>query len=299
MKTLSTIRRGLALLVIVIGTLYLLNLPFLKTDFFDWFPAVQLLPAILSGAVSVVAVLVILTLLFGRIYCSVLCPLGIFQDIILFFNKRRILKNKALRKKQRAQQYEAPKNKLRYGILLLALVTAALGSTALLIFLDPYSIYTRFSRSILHPVGMAINNGLAHIFNSFDNYTFASEDNSLPEWAAFVVSAITMTAVVVITLKKDRLWCNAICPVGTLLGLLSRFAIFRVKIDRQKCVSCKKCAQECKSHAINIQNYSIDYSRCVACFNCIDSCDKQTAITFSPLHRPNPHSTPLAKNMLK
>jgi len=282
MKKLSTIRRGFALLVIVIGTFYLTDLPFFKNDFFSFFPHIQLVPAILSGALITLLALVVLTVLFGRIYCSVICPLGILQDIVLFFNKIRIRKNKTLRKKRRAYQYETPSNKLRYGILLLAVVSVVFGSTILLIALDPYSIYTRFSRSILHPAGIAINNGLAHLFNAFDNYAFANEGYSMPEWIAFLASAATIILIVILSLKKDRYWCNAICPVGTLLGLVARFSIFRVKIDRQQCISCKKCAQECKSHAIDIENYRIDYSRCVTCFNCIDSCDKQAAIKFAP-----------------
>jgi polyferredoxin len=281
MKKLSNIRRGIALLVIVFGTLYLLDLPFLKSNFFSFFTSIQLVPALLSGALLVLLVLFILTALLGRIYCSVICPLGIFQDIIIYFKRRRVQKNKELRKKRRRYQYEAPKNKLRYGILLLVVISLLLGSTALLTFIDPYSIYTRFSSTILHPTGMAINNTLAHLFNAFDNYFFSSEENLMPELIAFLVTLISIATIVILTIKKDRFWCNAICPVGTLLGLMSRFSIFRVKIDRQKCVSCNKCAQECKSHAINIEDYSIDYSRCIACYNCIDECQTHQAINFT------------------
>lgn len=277
---LSNLRRLIAAFVLLVGTLFLLDLPFLKTSFFSVFPKMQAVPAILAGASVIIVFLGVLTILFGRLYCSVICPLGIFQDIVIRLNRARIAKNKDLRKARRFYQYEKPINLMRYSILALSIVTAAIGSTAVLIFLDPYSIYTRLSTYIFHPIGIAINNLMAKVFNSFDSYAFVTEHYIVPALFVLIITILITGIIVILAVKKDRFWCNAICPVGTLLGLFSRFSIFRVAVDQQQCVACGKCSRACKSHAIDQDNdFKIDYSRCVSCYNCIDSCDKQKAIS--------------------
>ena len=81
--------------------------------------------------------------------------------------------------------------------------------------------------------------------------------------------------------KHGRTWCNTICPVGTILGLLSRFSLFKVRIDTAKCNGCGLCATKCKAACINSKEHAIDYSRCVDCFNCLGVC-KQKALVYAP-----------------
>jgi ferredoxin len=85
----------------------------------------------------------------------------------------------------------------------------------------------------------------------------------------------------VLVWRKERIWCNTICPVGTFLGLLSRFSLFQVSIDANRCNHCKNCTSSCKSRCIDDTQFKVDASRCVACYNCLDKC-KQNAIHYRP-----------------
>ena len=81
--------------------------------------------------------------------------------------------------------------------------------------------------------------------------------------------------------KHGRTWCNTICPVGTVLGLLSRFSLFKVRIDSDRCNGCGLCATKCKAACINSKEHAVDYSRCVDCFDCLGAC-KQKALVYNP-----------------
>jgi ferredoxin len=85
---------------------------------------------------------------------------------------------------------------------------------------------------------------------------------------------------VVLTFYRGRLFCNTLCPVGTILGWVSRISIYKIRFDKQKCISCKKCERACKAGCIDVKNMKVDFDRCVACYNCIDSCN-DLAIGYS------------------
>lgn len=80
--------------------------------------------------------------------------------------------------------------------------------------------------------------------------------------------------------RGGRTYCNTICPVGTVLGFLSKHSLLKPVIDTKKCNSCGLCARNCKASCINIKAHEIDYSRCVACMDCINKCRKG-AITYT------------------
>jgi ferredoxin len=91
--------------------------------------------------------------------------------------------------------------------------------------------------------------------------------------------------IVIVTLAyyKGRLYCNSICPVGTFLGLISRFSILKLKINASQCTDCNACEKVCKSNCIDSDTKYVDYSRCVMCFNCMDVCnDKAFEYRFMP-----------------
>lgn len=95
--------------------------------------------------------------------------------------------------------------------------------------------------------------------------------------AAFPVllaSAGMLGLVAVMSAWKGRLYCNTVCPVGTLLGLLSRISLFRLGFDPASCKKCGKCVKSCKAQCLNLKEYKIDFSRCVACYDCVRSCSE-------------------------
>ena len=73
--------------------------------------------------------------------------------------------------------------------------------------------------------------------------------------------------------SRGRLYCNTLCPVGTLLGWLARAAAFRLEIDKNACTKCAACLRVCKAQCIELRSGAIDFSRCVACYDCLGACD--------------------------
>ena len=246
-------RRTLAMLFAGLLTLMLLDFTGTLHTWLGWMAKVQLLPAVLALNVGVITVLAMLTLVFGRIYCSVICPLGVFQDGVSWL---------AGKCKKNRFRYSTPLNWLRY--LLLA----------------PYSAYGRMVSSLLQPIYIGINNGLAMLAERVDSYAFYTMDVWLKSLPVLIVAAVTLVVLATLAWRGGRTYCNTICPVGTVLGLLSRFSWLKPIIDTSKCNGCGLCERNCKASCINSKNHSIDYTRCVACMDCIDKC-KRGAIKYA------------------
>ena len=236
---------------IILATLFFLSVTALFIDSTgmakEWLgrtAKIQFLPALLALNVVTVLALVVLTLLVGRAYCSVICPLGVMQDVISRIS--------GLRKKKKSRfSYSGEKKWLRYGILVIFVVALVAGLTPLAALLAPYSSYGRMVSSVVSP--------------------------SLSPVA--IVAAVSFVVVAIMSWLGGRTYCNTICPVGTILGFFSRFALFRPVINTSKCNSCKRCAKKCKASCIDAKNHRIDYSRCVACMDCIKNC-KHGALTL-------------------
>lgn len=267
-NVLKTIRVILAILVFVPLLLYF-------CDFANTLPAswhvlahFQVVPAILAGATGILVILFLLTILFGRVYCSVICPLGILQDVITRFTKRGKKKNK----KRRGFTYSKPQKILRYSILAVCVILLILGISVPLLYLDPYSNFGRIAVNIFRPIVMEGNNLLNWIALKFNNFSFYHITIYTITGLSLSIVIITLLVVSVMALLRGRLFCNTICPVGSLLGLISKFSIFKVVMDNSKCTSCGLCERACKSQCISSKEKTVDSSRCVACFNCLDRC---------------------------
>ena len=262
---LRKIRITLAAICFVAVTLLFLDFTGTLHLWFGWLAKIQFLPAVLALNFVVIAILLVLTLLFGRIYCSVICPLGIFQDCVSNLSSRR-------KGKKARFSYSKEIKWLRYGVLVLFVIALVAGLNALVALLAPYSAYGRMVQSLLAPVWQRGNNLLAWIAERQDSYAFVTKDVWLKSLPTLIVAAVTFVVVVVLAWRNGRTYCNTICPVGTTLSFFSRFAMFRPVIDKSKCKSCHACERKCKAACIDVDNHKIDYSRCVDCFDCIDSC---------------------------
>ena len=233
--------------------------------YLGWMAHFQFLPAVLALNFGVVLLMISLTLFMGRIYCSVICPLGILQDIFGWFGKKA---------KKNRYSYSKPLNVLRYimlGVLVIALV-AGFGSVAAL--LAPYSAFGRIASNLLSPIYLWGNNLLAMWAESVDSYAFYSAEIWFKGGFTFLVAVVTFVVLFVLAFRNGRTYCNTICPVGTVLGFLAKYATFKPVIDTTKCNGCGLCAKNCKASCINSQNHEIDYSRCVVCLDCVDKCKK-------------------------
>ena len=269
---LRKIRLALAVLFFALVTLLFLDFTGTLHAWFGWMAKIQFLPAVLALNVGVVAFLVVLTLVLGRVYCSVICPLGVFQDIISWINSRR-------KKKKFRFFYSPAKSWLRYGVLAVFLIALIAGIGSLVALLAPYSSYGRIANNLFAPIYQWGNNLLAYFAERADSYAFYETTVWIKSLPTFIIALLTFIIIAVLAWRNGRTYCNTICPVGTVLGFLSRFALFRPAIDSSKCKDCSLCARQCKAACIDFKNHQIDYSRCVACMDCLDAC-KHDALHF-------------------
>lgn len=261
--------------VIFIFSLTLLFLDFTGTvhQYLGWAAKTQLLPAILAMNAVAILILLVITLLFGRLYCSVICPLGVFQDAVSWLAGKR---------KRNRFKYSKPIVWLRYTFLFLLIAALVAGFSSFVGLLDPYAIYGRIVYNFVTPLYQSINNGLALLAQRADSYLFYSVDIWLKGMTAFVFTAAFLIGIGVLAWRNGRTYCNTICPVGTFLGFFSRFALLKPVFNAERCNHCKLCSRNCKSSCIDAKTQSIDYSRCVMCMDCIDTCNKH-AISLRPV----------------
>lgn len=211
-----------------------------------WATRLQFVPAVLGvlhgkeWAILVCLSLVLLTLLFGRVFCSWICPLGILQDA------SRRLGNRSGRYKGKASRVTKNYVWIRAFFGLASFGSLALGSAFLLTWLDPYSIAGRGASALFH--------------------------GGRYGWLLLFLLLLSLAIPLAMAFFKGRLYCNSVCPVGALLGLLSRFAPFAPSIKKSVCTRCTSCAQVCKAHAIDLKVMEVDRTRCINCYNCVDAC---------------------------
>lgn len=277
-KWLKYLRRIFAVAFGGIILFYFLDIWGILPDQFHAIAHIQVVPAVISGMIGMVIVLFFLTLIFGRIYCSVICPMGIMQDVFLRFKKWHYTARK--NKKKLYTAYSKPLNILRYPVLAVVTVPLLLGSALPLGLLDPYSNFGRIATSLFRPLVAWINNLAADILNAVNNYSLYRVTIDTTTWVVVAVSAVVFIAVFIAVWLRERIVCNTVCPVGSLLGLISRYSLFRVTLN-DKCTHCKQCERSCKARCIDSENVKVDKSRCVVCFNCLDKC-KFEAVSYAP-----------------
>ena len=248
-----------------------------------WMAKIQFLPALLAVNTVIIAGLLLLTILFGRVYCSVICPLGIMQDIISWFN------GKLKKKNQFRFRYRKEKKWLRLGALAIFVAALALGSHSLAAIIAPYSAYGRIASNLFAPIYKCANNLLAWISERAGSYAFYSTDVWIKSLPTFIIAAATFIILFVIAWKGGRAYCNTICPVGTILGFFSKRSVFAPVIDTEKCKGCGLCGRRCKSSCIDMENHAIDYGKCVACMDCLETC-KEGAISYTCRYTSPSHS---------
>jgi len=272
-SVLRKIRVVLAVIVFTLITVSFIDFrQFIPDSWFDAILFLQFVPSVLdfmnvpvlaaSGFIFVLA----LTVFTGRSYCSIICPLGIYQDIVSRIGGR-------FKRKYRRFRFSTAHTILRHLILAASLIVMLAGSVFLISLLDPYSAFGRFATYFLQPVVILINNLVAAILALFDNYAVFKVDIIKIPVLAYILPSILLVLVTYLSFVRGRLYCNTVCPVGTFLGLISRISLFRINIDREACTHCGRCSVSCKAECIDFINEEVDLSRCVACFNCLTVCN--------------------------
>ena len=270
---LRKIRLTLAILFFAAITMLFLDFTGTLHAWFGWMAKIQFLLALLALNVGVVLFLIVLTLVAGRVYCSVICPLGVFQDVVSWINGQR-------KKKKFRFSYSPARSWLRYGVLALFVVALIAGIGSVVALLAPYSSYGRIASNLFAPLYGWGNNLLALLAERMDSYAFYETNVWMKSLPTFLIAALTFIIISLLAWRNGRTYCNTICPVGTVLGFLSRFSLFRVSIDAAKCKECSLCSRKCKAACIDFKHHTIDHSRCVTCLDCLDTC-KHDAIHYT------------------
>ncbi|MBO5296235.1 MAG: 4Fe-4S binding protein [Candidatus Homeothermus sp.] len=240
-----------------------------------WVSHIQMFPVAVGLSVSMIAFWLLVAVLFGRVYCSTVCPVGTWLDIVGHVGK------KSRKGPARDYRYSPPLTRWRYISLGVFVVSMVAGITIIPVVMEPYTMYSRFVINVMKPVWGWINNELAALGNStgwWDMYYVGHIEASI---AAVILSIVTFIGISIPAWFYGRTFCNSICPVGTVLGIASSRSIWHIDIDTDLCTNCRKCEYACKASCINLNDHVIDSSRCVNCFDCIDVCPDD-AIFYRP-----------------
>ena len=239
----------------------------------------QFAPGLLSltsvffvDTLAAVVLIAVVTLLFGRIYCSVLCPLGILQDGIAFVAQR--LKGKAHRRYRFLDT-----RPVKYGVFLFVLILGAAGVMLPLIALLPSSNFFTIVSNVFLRIFGTVDPETVNEFGSAEHA--ARETGALfsqfsvnPPAAAFCFSLGVFLIVAALAAWRGRIYCNTLCPVGAVLSLIGRKPLYRIALSQDMCVCCGMCEAACKGGAINAKKKSVLTENCVMCFNCIGACKR-------------------------
>lgn len=217
------------------------------------FVRMQIFTALLSGSSVCLLFWLVITLVYGRIYCSTLCPMGTMMDCVSAGSR-------LLRRSRCEYRYVPPSPRTRVIFLIITLATFVVGGAFFPTLLDPYSAYARIVEELVaRPLGIGVR-----------PVGFAT--SSL---AAAVVTALAVAAV---AWKNGRLGCNTVCPVGTILGYVGAKSYFHIEIDPDKCINCGECERVCKSQCIKLPEKIVNNSRCVVCFDCTTACPNNAIV---------------------
>jgi polyferredoxin len=226
-----------------------------------------------------------ITLIIGRVWCGWICPLGSLLEWVSFHKAR-----------QRANKISSHWRLVKYFLLAMTLVAALWGSLTLLI-LDPIAIFTRtLTTAILPGFFYGVNaietvlyrvDFLAPALDSFEGLVRGGVlPVEQPAFAQSLAIAAIFFSILALNLLAHRFWCRYLCPLGALLGWLSKISLFRPMIG-SACNECRRCAITCKPGAIDTtpQNFHIMPAECTVCLDCLSNC-KPADIKFKLALKP-------------
>lgn len=222
----------------------------------------QLGQAIFTMSIGIFAGWLLVTLIFGRVYCSTVCPLGTLQDI----SARAVRLGR--RGHEKVYHYQQPSTVSRVAFLALLVVSLATGMILIPSVIEPSAAFIRICAGFFNPMLKFAVRALGNA-GIYSHYAAIAVTTSV---AASIAATFLFAVVTVVSAHSGRTLCNSVCPIGTILGFVSRYSIFQINIDTDKCTQCRRCEYVCKAHCINMADHTVDSSRCVACFDCINVC---------------------------
>ena len=284
LKDLKPIRRGVSAVFLILFSALFLDLGnWMPDSWYAWILSFQLVPAIVRtvagfGLWTIGALLILLlTLAFGRVYCSTLCPLGTLQDIVIWIAKRR--------NRKRWFAYARPDYAIQYVLLGVVVLAAVAGSMLLVNLLEPFSNYGRIMEGLLRPALVGLNNAGAGALGWFGLYWLRAIPLPGLGVTAVAVPLVFLLFIGWLSYRHGRLFCNLLCPAGALLSLAARFSFVKIAINLSTCRDCGLCEMVCKARCIDAEKKTVDFAACVSCFDCISACPTVGLEYRNPLQR--------------
>lgn len=211
-----------------------------------WLCRWQLVPAVLAGALTWIVLWIAVTAFAGRIYCSSVCPMGTLLDVFA-----------RLGHLHKGYFYSQSHVLMRRSLVVITVAALLAGIPVMLDILDPAAAYSRIAAWSVSPLFKAVSFSLS---------------TGIIAFATVAVAAATAWS-------RGRILCNTVCPVGAILAEVSRFSLYHIDINTDKCVGCGLCTEKCKAECIDPSAHTVDSSRCVVCFDCTTACPN-SAITY-------------------
>jgi len=226
----------------------------------------RLIPALLAGALIVLAG----TLLLGRAWCGWLCPLGTLLDW-----------TPARQARPKDAELAPAWRSVKYFLLAFILVSALFGSLTFLV-LDPLTLLYRTFATVLWPAFNALLLAAEHALywlpflqapiDALESTRGAWLPLEPPVYAGAVLAALLFAGVLALNAVRPRFWCRYLCPLGGMLGLVSRFAWLRRTVSSE-CVACQRCVRACPTGTIDpARGYASDPAECTMCLDCLPAC---------------------------
>jgi MauM/NapG family ferredoxin protein len=268
---------------------------FTFTDYFFYIdPLLLLMNFLATGTIVKIFLLSLipffLTFVLGRFFCGWVCPMGTIHQFFSWLFAR------ANKKKKKKEEIDKRLLKLKYVILLILVVSALMG-THLVGWLDPFSVLTRSTALVVNPsINYTVHQGLKQ--GAQDEgivakglkplYKFARKNILTIKQRYYTQSVfvgLIFFGLIMLNMYKRRFFCNYLCPLGALYGLVSKFSLFNLKTNKE-CISCKACANNCTYNGSPFENYM--KTECMTCFNCVDDCPTDAVdVSFAPPKKEN------------
>ncbi len=264
MKQLRPLRITVATLFFVATVCYVSALPYIG-HFGRFSEKSQIMLSMIPVTFGTILVWLLITLLFGRIYCSSVCPVGTLSDLFISGGSlwRRLRKKPVYRFRYR---HPRPWTMHVLVIYLLCLMAGLLWVSAIL---EPWNI---------------MRNILAVATPTAEETGWISLGVGLG--AGFITGGVSFIILLLVAVESGRAYCTDFCPVGALLGFVSNRSLYHIEINPDKCISCGLCEEKCKSSCIKVVSRYVDNARCVRCFDCIDICPSDAIRYQSDRNRP-------------
>lgn len=229
----------------------------------------QIIPSAIATGMGALFFWIIASFLFGRVYCSTVCPIGTFQDILIRIKRKVTGKPANFR-------YHPARN-TRYHVLAVYIVCLVAGVAAVPYWIEPWNIMRNICAvanvSAASQTWMALGIGMG---------------------TGIVSGIVSALLIALCTFFTGRGFCTDVCPIGTALGSIHAYTLFHIEIDPDKCINCMKCEEICKAQCVKVMGRHVDNSRCVRCFDCINVCPND-AVRFQ-INR-NRRGTPLIRKV--